>query len=301
MSGMQRSNKYIRLLISLPILFSLLTLSAAIAADKALVRVAAANATSGNKQSYDPGHGIRLLQAVRADVILVQEFNYTSGPIKDMATKVAGPNAQYYCEPGVNLPNGIISRFPIRKSGSWKDPGISNRGFAWSTIDIPGDKDLWAVSVHFKAGKGFKQVRESAALALISQINKTVPKADYLVIGGDFNTHSRNEPCVQALSNYLVAAAPFPSDQAGNTNTNASRALPYDWVLASQNFDSLGTSTSVGGRTFLDGLVFDTRVQPSLPSCAPALPEDSAATNMQHMVVVRDFAVPTSTAQKASN
>ncbi len=40
------------------------------------LRVAAANLTSGNQQSYDPGNGIRILQGINADVVLMQEVNY---------------------------------------------------------------------------------------------------------------------------------------------------------------------------------------------------------------------------------
>ena len=39
-----------------------------------ITRIMASNLSSGNYQSYDPGHGIRLMQGVDPDIILIQEF-----------------------------------------------------------------------------------------------------------------------------------------------------------------------------------------------------------------------------------
>lgn len=36
----------------------------------------AANLTSGSGQTYDPGHGIRILEGVHGDVMLMQEMNF---------------------------------------------------------------------------------------------------------------------------------------------------------------------------------------------------------------------------------
>ena len=49
-----------------------------------------------------------------------------------------------------DIPNGIISRYPIVASGSWVDTVQSqpNRGFAWAQIALPGTNDLYVVSVH---------------------------------------------------------------------------------------------------------------------------------------------------------
>jgi len=40
------------------------------------LRLVAANTTSGTQQSYDPGHGIRIFQGLKPDVVMIQEFNY---------------------------------------------------------------------------------------------------------------------------------------------------------------------------------------------------------------------------------
>ena len=43
---------------------------------------------------------------------------------------------------------------------------------------------------------------------------------------------------------------------------------------------------------FKNGLVFDSREFPDLDAVEPAQKGDSAASNMQHMAIVRDFALP---------
>ena len=37
----------------------------------------------------------------------------------------------------LQIPNGIISRFPIIESGSWDDPVLNNREFAWAHLRLP--------------------------------------------------------------------------------------------------------------------------------------------------------------------
>ncbi len=40
------------------------------------VRIVAANLTSGGTQTYDPGHGLRILEVLRGDILLIQELQY---------------------------------------------------------------------------------------------------------------------------------------------------------------------------------------------------------------------------------
>jgi hypothetical protein len=49
---------------------------------------------------------------------------------------------------------------------------------------------------------------------------------------------------------------------------------------------------AIGSQSFANGLVFDSRIYTPLADVAPVLQSDCAATNMQHMAVVRDFFVP---------
>ena len=260
------------------------------------VRIMAANTTSGNFQSYDPGEGIRIFQGLDPDVILIQEFNYgnnSSLDLREFVDEAFGEDFECYREAGnEQIPNGIISRFPIIASGEWEDVEVSNRDFAWARIDIPGDKDLWAVSVHFLTRNA--TVRNAEATALVNFIQNNVPDSDYLVVGGDFNTDSFSESALSALSS-VVETDGRPDDQNGTTGTNASRSKPYDQVLPDSELEALETSVTISGHsfTYAEGLVFDSRVFTPLSSVSPVQFGDSGASNMQHMAVIRDFLIPT--------
>ncbi|XXY36801.1 lamin tail domain-containing protein [Sorangium sp. So ce260] len=258
------------------------------------VRLMAANLTSGNGQSYDLGHGQRIMQGVEPDIVLLQEFNYGSNSTFDIRTFVDdtfGTGFSYYREAGAQIPNGIVSRWPIVASGEWDDTSVSNRDFAWARIDVPGPTDLWAISVHFlTSGSGARNTEAQHLVSFIQANN--IDGDDYLVIGGDFNTGSRTEACIGTLSNVVVASSPYPVDGSGNGNTNAGRTKPYDWVLVDSDLEPLETAVVIGGSSFANGLVVDTRVYTPLSELSPAHLSDSGASNMQHMGVVRDFMIP---------
>ncbi|WP_437587386.1 lamin tail domain-containing protein [Sorangium sp. So ce1000] len=257
------------------------------------VRLMAANLTSGNDQSYDPGHGKRILQGIKPDIALLQEFNYggnTSSEIRAFVDATFGAGFSYYREGGAQIPNGIVSRWPIVASGEWDDTSVSNRDFAWARIDIPGPGYVFAISVHLLTSSA--TARNTEAQSLVSFIEANVTASDYLVIGGDFNTGARSEACVTTLSDVVVTAGPYPADRNGNANTNAGRTKPYDWVLVDGDLEAYETAVAIGGSSFASGLVADTRVYSPLSEISPALSSDSGASNMQHMGVVRDFLVP---------
>lgn len=257
------------------------------------LRIMAGNISSGNQQSYDQGEGIRIFQGTKPDIVLIQEWNYGSGTTAAMRTFVDttfGTSFSYFRESGAQIPNGVISRYPILTAGEWDDPKVSNRDFAWARIDIPGDKDLWAISVHFlTTGAGN---RNDEAVSLKAFIAANVPASDYLVIGGDFNCDNRSEALFSTLSGTVVTTAPYPADKNGNQNTNAPRAKPYDGVYADPDLNALKTSVIIGNSTFANGLVVDTRVYTPISEMAPAQPSDSGASQMQHMAVVKDFLLP---------
>ncbi len=259
----------------------------------ARMRVMAANISSGNYQSYDPGHGTRIFQGLDPDVVLIQEFNYgdnSATAIRSFVNTAFGTGFSYYREGGAQIPNGVISRWPIVAAGEWDDTKVSNRDFAWARIDVPGPKDLWVVSVHLLTSDA--TTRNAEASQLVSLIKANVPAADLLVVGGDLNTNSRTESAFSTLSQVVVTSGSFPVDRNGNGNTNASRAKPYDHVLVDADLRAYQTATVVGGSTFASGLVVDTRVYSPLAEISPALSADSGATNMQHMAVVKDFLLP---------
>ena len=263
---------------------------------KQTIRTVAANITSGNNQAYE-APGTRILQGLQPDVVMIQEFNVNSNSSTDLrnwVTSTFGSEFSYFRESSGAIPNGVVSRWPIVASGSWDDTTISDRGFAWARIDIPGDKNLWVVSVHLKASSGSSSQRQSQAQQLVAYIKANVPSGDYLLIGGDCNTYNYTEACLGTLGEIVDVSAPRPVDQAGDPDTNATRAEHYDWVLAESELDSLETPVKIGTLSFANGLVFDSRVFSPLSSVSPVLSTDSAATNMQHMAVVRAFAVPAS-------
>ena len=254
------------------------------------LRLMAANITSGNAQSYDPGHGIRIFQGTKPDVVMIQEFNYTSGSIRSFVDTAFGPNFYYYRETGAQIPNGVISRYPIIAAGEWTDTQVSNRDFAWARIDIPGPKDLWVVSVHLlTSGSG---VRNTEATNLVNYIKANIPAGDYLAIGGDFNTDSRSEACFSTFSQVVTTSGPYPADKNANVNTNAGRTKPYDHVLVDSDLRAYQTATVIGSSTFSAGLVVDTRVYSPLSDISPAQSGDSGSTNMQHMAIIKDFLLP---------
>ncbi len=274
----------------------LLTVSLAMGAP-VNVRVVASNLTSGNYQSYAPdngnhsnpeGAGARILKGLKPDVVLMQEFN-TSVPARQWVNATFGDNYSFFIEADAQIPNGIVSRFPIAESGEWHDATQTNRDFAWAKIALPNGKFLWAVSVHLYSKK--PEVRVQEAKALLADFRAKIPHADLLALGGDFNTKGKDEACVRELGRMLDHGGE-PADAGGNINTNAPRNKPYDWVLADEDLAACAVPVRIGAKEFSKGLVFDTRVFQPLTDVSPAQPGDSAAPNMQHMAVVRDFLVP---------
>ena len=145
----------------------------------ARVRLMAANISSGNYQSYDPGHGTRIFQGTKPDVVMIQEFNYgdnSATAIRSFVNTAFGSSFYYYREAGAQIPNGVISRWPIVASGEWDDTQVSNRDFAWARIDIPGPKDLWVVSVHLLTTSSSVRNTEANNLVQLHQ-GATCPRA----------------------------------------------------------------------------------------------------------------------------
>ena len=255
------------------------------------LRVMASNLTSGNFQAYE-APGARILDGLDPDITLMQEFNVggnTPAELRAFVDQAFGPQFFFSREAGVQIPNGVVSRYPIIADGRWDDPQVGNREFVYARIDIPGPRDLWAVSVHLlTSGAG---VRNSEATALAQYVATHVPPTDFLIIGGDFNTDARSEACIGTLGAVVDTAPPHPADQAGDGDTNAGRTKPYDWVLADDDLRPYQAAVTVGAASYPDGLVLDTRVYAPLVDVAPAMITDSAAPSMQHMGVIKAFTI----------
>lgn len=253
------------------------------------LRIVAGNLTSGTGQSYDPGHGARIFDGLDPDVVLIQEFNASSVPAFVTNTFGAGFSSVRGAATE-QIPNGVISRYPIKASGTWADARVNGtRGFTWALIDVPGPTDLFAVSVHFSTSNA--TTRQAEATALVTQLRATAPAGSWVVVGGDLNTNSRTEAALSTLRQVVVTSGPWPVDRASNGNTNASRSKPYDWLLVSGDLQAKQVPCVVGPQSFPNGLVADTRVFTPISALSPALSGDSGASGMQHMAVVRDFVI----------
>jgi endonuclease/exonuclease/phosphatase family metal-dependent hydrolase len=266
------------------------------------IRIMAANTSSGNNQSYDPGHGNRIFQGLDPDIALIQEVNVTlngsknsSATYRQWVNENFGTSFHYHVETGKSIPNGIVSRYPFLATGVWEDDEMPDREFVWARIDLPGDKNLLAISVHLSSGGG-SSTRNAQAGDLRTLIQNNKQATDHVVIGGDFNTDTRTESCLATLSSVVVTASPWPADQDGVGGTNASRAKPYDWVAPGSSLAALSTPLVIGSNSFPNGLVFDSREYTPLSAVSPVQSGDSDATGMQHMAVMRAFLIPTNEA-----
>lgn len=262
------------------------------------IRIVAGNISNGNAQSYDDGTGLRIFKALAPDIALVQEMNYRSNSAADMDAFVStGFGAEYKYQRGANvangsISNGIVSRFPIREKGEEIDTQVGGtRTYVWARIDVPGDNDVLAISVHLATDASKRTTEAREINAMVDVIRRD---GDLLVLGGDFNTDSREAEGVSTLSSHFVTDGPYPSDEDGNDGTNTNRlqegkSKPYDWVVGDVALAARSRRTTLGNIEFLDGLVFDSRVFSDL-SLVPGV-EQTDSEQHQHMAVARTFAV----------
>jgi endonuclease/exonuclease/phosphatase family metal-dependent hydrolase len=259
------------------------------AADAPL-RIMSAN-LNGNTQSYQP-FALRIFEGLKPDVVAIQEFNYGNNSDTDLRSLIDtafGTNFSYFRETnGYSIPNGIISRFPIGAAGSWDDPNVPDRGFAWAQILLPGTNPLYVVSVHLNGSAG-ATVRDTEASNIKSLVQSAFSNA-WVIVAGDFNTDSRTEACISTFKTFL-SDNPIPTDaeSGGDPDTNEPRNKPYDYVLPSFSMTNFLTTAVFPSHSFSNGLVFDSRVYQPLSDVNPVLINDS--TNAQHMAVIKDFLI----------
>lgn len=275
----------------------LIAISAA-AQSNIVVRVMAANLTTGSNQRYETP-GLNIFKGLKPDVVAIQEFNYasattnginTGAAFREMLDNTFGTNFVYSRESGYNIPNGIISRYTMVASGSWDDTLVNDRGFAWAQIDLPGTNDLYVVSVHLLGSSSSSRATEAANIKAF--IDANFPSNAWVIVAGDMNTGSRSEAAITTFTTFL-SDNPIPTDavSGGNSDTSANRNHPYDYVLPSFAMTNALTSVVLPSNTFPKGLVFDSRVYSPLSDVSPVVFGDSGAANMQHMGVVKDFSV----------
>ncbi len=256
-----------------------------------VIKIMAANTTSGTDQAYEEP-GVRIFQALRPDIVLIQEFNYESGTLRQLVDRAFGPEYYYSVEGGSSIPNGIVSRWPILASGEWYDSVASNRDFAWAVIDIPGEKNLQVVSVHLLTSSSGD--RNAEATALKGYIQANFDDNHFIVVGGDLNTGSRGEAAITTFETFLDADDHTPVDRLGNDNTNEGRTKPYDWVMPNAELDQHHTTLYVGSnsRAYPQGIVFDSHIYPDLDEVYPVQYPDSHVSGMQHMAVMKAYDIP---------
>lgn len=267
-------------------------------------RAMAANISTGNKQSYDPGHGIRIFKAVQPDIVLIQEFRYgnnTDAAAKDMVESTFGP--EYFFSRGRYngsswLPNGVISRYPIIDSGYWQSNVVNNRDWDWALLDIPGKKELLVVSLHLHTADNNKEIAP-----LTSAIEKKIAadKANgleyHVMVGGDFNSstvlNGKND--LKRVVKSGLSDSARPKDQNGDTSTNGTRAKTLDVLLVDDDLHYKEIPVEIGKHSYANGHVFDSRVYSKfgeLGDVPPVQKDDSDSSNKvmcQHMAVIRDF------------
>lgn len=266
------------------------------------LRVVAANLTEGNNQRYETP-GLNILQGLKPDIVAIQEFNYAStggaglntpAAFREMLDRTFGTDFGYFREAGYNIPNGIISRYPIIANGSWldSDVGVNDRGFAWAQIDVPGTNDLYVVSVHLKASNSSSDVARRAAqtVELQALIATNFPPDAWIIVAGDFNIYAEDEAAVATLRTF-VSDAQVPTDLNGNPHTNQGRNRRYDRVLASFSLTNSLTPVVMPSHTLTNGLVFVSTNYAPLSDVTPVQFGDSTVTGMQHMAVVKDFEI----------
>ncbi len=293
--------------------------------DTIQIRIMAGNITSGSNESYDAEASQRILQAIKPDIAMIQEFKVFKTPFDDFVTNIFGPEFYYFRGTvtenfkGTDTdksakPNGIISRYEIIESGEWRPQyektvsgnvtytnAYDDRQWTWAVIDIPGNRDLLAISVHLHTDNHAKEFNPLATLIAEKQKEGNY----YVVIGGDFNTKEGSDGRDAVLDStalmdiFYAQRGEWPVDQKGNPATNKKRASPLDWLMFSHDLEPLEVGTEIGAHTgesaYPNGHVFDSRVYDEvgeLYMVQPVEAADSGAVNMQHMPVIRTFAVP---------
>ena len=271
------------------------------------LRLMAANTTTGKYGLYQ-SDGIRIFQAIDADIIMVQEFLYKND-IEELVEKIYGKNCLserkcYFYQGGRSKPNGIMSKYPIIDTGYWKDSGYNDRNLDWAIIDIPGDVELYAISVHLSTDGGEQTAPAKMIAQKIAAHKQANPGEYYYTVGGDFN----GSTAVRAFgtNGAFVTSDPKPESEKCRrskssykcTNTNHGRTKHYDWILESSNLSKLRVTTKLCKDNNSDclnypkGLVFDTREYINKSDyISPARLNDSTDTYMQHMAIIKDFEI----------
>jgi len=270
------------------------------------IRLMAANLTSGNEQAYEE-EGIRILKALKADIVMIQEFNYnnnTDTDIKNFVKNTFGAEYKYfrgYQKQNGDIPNGIISKFPIINSDEINDPRVTDREIDYSEIKVNENINLMVFSVHLKGQEDDSQITAAQIIAKKISEHKKTHQNYYYIVGGDFNGEASvsNEGFGKYNNeDILNIDFPYPKSEYGNDgNTNLSRTAKLDFILVDNNLYQYQVSTDyciteTECKQYEYGLVFDSRnyTRDDLTTYFNDIqPNDCEAKNMQHLAVVKDY------------
>ena len=287
------------------------------------IRIMTANTTTGNKQRYEE-YGMRGFYAMDPDIILIQEFKNSAENVvalleehfktdyhyyvfNDDENELI-PDDEYIYRTGRitnNISNGIITKGDLKIiKGYHKNSAVDtivDRGYDAVIVDLPGEKDLLAFSLHLSYNYS---ISEHASVRKMAETIQMKENADfYYAIGGDLNIGAncnskrshRNHTLVSSLisewSNIVSVDVDYPEDQNHNCNTNRGRNSHYDWLLVDSELQENSVPVKIGNVNYPNGYVLDSRVQNPLSDISPVEYGDSNALNMQHEAVVRDFII----------
>lgn len=294
----QATRRFVPLLSLSAVLLSAWLLTA-VQAHAGAVKIMSFNITTVH--SYIGNPAIRILQGLKPDIALLQEFKDRNSDYRGFVDEAFGTDFVYYRGPGIggafNQSNGIVSRWPFKDSGSWDDVVVQNRYFDWAVIDLPGNApDIQVVSIHLKAGTTpeDKDTRVTEATNLKALIEANFAADQYIMIAGDMNTVSRDsEPALIAVfDSYLTTSDGTPADRNGNNNTNVNRVSAFDWLIPNQLLGDVITTLTVGSSGYLGGIVFDSRVFTPLSELPPILETDTASGDMDHCPIMKSYDLP---------
>ncbi len=253
----------------------------------------------------------RVFRGLTPDVALLQEWDmdgeWYARPYVDAAF---GETFEFYLgdAPSVGTGwqqnNGIVSRWTILTSGSWANFTDTPRSsFAWAEIDLPGETDLLAVSVHMAAAEEDVALREDQAGLIKGYIDDYVAGgfSGYIIVGGDLNAQVSNEAEILEFETFLNPRTHRPQDRYGNMNTNFGRDRPYDWIMPCPALDAHHTPLIIGTEDYQysQGIVFDSAIfwredPPENPrdvlwNLPPTRYSDSRDSRVDHLAVMKAF------------
>jgi endonuclease/exonuclease/phosphatase family metal-dependent hydrolase len=283
----------------------LMLLLLAVAVRAEVITVMTANLNSGTPPYSDwyRDSAKRIFQGLQPDIVLIQEFNVPSSTTRSQfISEALGAGYYYYVEPAVGgswaMPNGVISRWPLKSQGVWSDSYNSNRNFAWAVIDVPGPIDLQVVSLHLKAGDGpdERDTRYNEANQLKNYVQANFDNGQYIIVAGDLNLQwEYGESSLNVFKSYLNADSHRPADHTGDRNTNATgppRTRAYDWIMPNSLLNRFHATLDIGPQAYPEGIVFDSEVFSPLSLVSPITWSDSRDYSCTHMAVMKVYDIP---------